>query len=205
MRSRFYDQIAAGISIVLLGVLAVVTYYLAEFAGRDANPRGPRKVTHEPDYFVERFALTKLDAQGQPSFSLTSERLVHYPDDDSTEYVRPRLVSLDPSKPQVTLSADRGASTSEGVETHLYDNVLLTRAATDDGPALTVHTEYILLLSEEDIARTDRFVRINNGQSVLTGVGMEFNNAARQLQVRSDVKGTWVPAAKDARPSPRQP
>lgn len=200
MRSRLYDQFAAGISLVLLGILAVVTYYLAEMAGRDPNVGRQRRVTHEPDYFVERFALTRLDANGQPSFSLTAKRLVHFPDDDSTEYLQPMLVSLDPNKPRVTLRADRGMSTSEGVETHLHDNVVLTRAATAGSPELTVKTEYILLLSDEDIARTDRFVRIENGESVLTGIGMEFNNAARQLDVRSNVKGVWFTPGTSASP-----
>lgn len=201
MSSRLYDQLAAGISLVLLGILAVVTYYLAEMAGRDPNAGKQRKVTHEPDYFVEHFALTRLDAQGQPSFSLTADRLVHFPDDDSTEYVQPRLVSLDPSKPQVTLRAERGTSTSEGVQTHLHDNVVLTRAPTEGSAALTVKTEYILLLSEDDIARTDRFVRIESGESVLTGIGMEFNNAARQLDVRADVKGVWITPVKSTSPA----
>ena len=192
MSGRIYDQLAAAISLILLGLLAGLTFYLADLASRDLVRSGPRKVTHEPDYFVERFALTRLDAQGQPAFKMSALRLVHFPDDDSTEYVKPTLVSLDSRKPQVTLNADRGRSTSEGIETHLYDNVVLTRAAVGDNPLLRATTEYVLLLSEDDIARTDRPVKITNGPSTLTGVGMEFNNSTRQFEVLSQVKGTWV-------------
>ena len=42
------------------------------------------------------------------------------------------------------------------------------------------------------VARTDRPVRIERNGSVLTGVGMEFNNAARSLTVDSRVRGTWT-------------
>ncbi len=196
---RLYDQMAAIISLVLLGILAMMTYYLAEFAGRDENSPRQRKLTHEPDYYVEHFALTRLDAQGRPSFTLTAERLIHFPDDDTTEYSQPRLVSLDPDKPKITLTADRGNSSSDGVETHLHDNVVLTRAATESNDPLRITTEYILLLSEDDIARTDRFVRIVNGPSVLTGIGMEFNNASRHLELRNQVRGTWVLPDKSAK------
>jgi lipopolysaccharide export system protein LptC len=200
---RLYDQMAALISLVLLGVLAMMTYYLAEFAGRDDNTQRQRKLTHEQDYFVEHFALTRLNSLGQPAFTLTAERLKHFPDDDSTEYSLPKLVSLDPSKPKITLVADRGHSTSEGVETHLHDNVVMTRAGNESTEALRISTEYILLLSDDDIARTDRFVTILNGSSVLTGVGMEFNNASRQLEIRSQVRGTWVLPQKNAKITPQ--
>ncbi len=196
---RLYDQMAALISLVLLGILAIMTYYLAEFAGRDDKVNRPRKLTHEQDYYVEHFALTRLDSQGQPSFTLTAAQLKHFPDDDSTEYSRPKLVSLDPSKPKVTLTADRGNSTSEGEETHLHDNVLLTREATATSEPLTISAEYMLLLSNDDIARTDRLVRIVNGSSVLTGTGMEFNNSTRQLELHNQVRGTWVLPDKSAK------
>jgi lipopolysaccharide export system protein LptC len=113
-------------------------------------------------------------------------------------------VSLDPSKPRITLTAERGHSTSEGIETHLHDKVVLTRAPSEDNPPLQIATEYMLLLSNEDIARTDRFVRITNGESILTGIGMEFNNTVRQLDVRSAVRGTWVLADKNT-PATRKP
>ena len=196
MSGRIYDQLAAAISLVLLGVLAGITFYLADIASRDLARTGPRAVTHEPDYFVERFALTRLDSQGRPAFKMSAQRLVHFPDDDSTDYISPVMVSLDVTKPQVTLNADRGHSSSDGVQTHLYDNVVMTRAADGDNPPLRVTTDYVLLLSKEDIARTDRPVRVTSGSSILTGVGMEFNNSSRQLQVLSEVKGTWVTPQK---------
>lgn len=182
---------AAGISIALLAVLAAGSLYLAELSQRLGQGPQTRKLTHEPDFFVENFALTRLDAQGAPVFRLSAERLVHYPDDDSTEYRKPQLVSLDPEKPTVTLHADRGRADKGGKLTELFDNVRLTRASAADRPALRVLTDYVMLLSDEDVARTDRPVRIEFGQSVLTGVGMDFYNADRRLEIRSAVQGTW--------------
>jgi lipopolysaccharide export system protein LptC len=195
MKQRVYDRMAAGVSLVLLATLAAGTWYLAEIASRHAAGNAAPKISHEPDYFVERFALTRLNARGDPVFKMSAERLDHFPDDDSTTFVHPLLVSLDPGNPLVTLRADRGMSTTQGLETHLYDNVLLTRAATGGAtanPELRIESDYMLLLSEEDVARSDRPVRITYGDSVLTGVGMEFNNGSRRLEVKSQVRGRWV-------------
>jgi hypothetical protein len=34
-------------------------------------------------------------------------------------------------------------------------------------------------------------VRVEHGKSVLTGVGMEFDNQSRRLQVLAKVQGEW--------------
>lgn len=195
IRKRSWDRLAAFVSIALLVAFAAGSFYLAELSERMNAGIGTRKLTHEPDFFVEHFSLIRLDAQGQPVFRLSADRMLHFPDDDSSEYERPRLVSLDPGKPLVTLRAERGRAEGDGERTHLYDDVLLTRAPTEGKPSLKVTTDYVLLLSKEDVARTDRPVRIEQGQSVLTGIGMDFYNEDRRLDVRSDVQGTWTQPA----------
>ena len=199
MSPRTYDRLAAMMSVLLLVVLAGFTWYLAHVASGGGGGGPSRAAVHEPDYFVERFALTRLNARGEPVYRMSADRMEHFPDDDSSEFVKPHLVSLDPANPLVTVRALRGRATSAGIETHLYDDVRLTRAPFDDNPPLTIETDYVLLLSEEDIARTDRPVKITSGASTLTGVGMEFNNGLRRLDVQSQVRGTWVAPARSGR------
>ncbi len=88
----------------LLAGLAGFSYYLAELSDRVERPAADPRLAHEPDYFVEGFAVTRLNATGEPVFRMSAERLVHFPDDDSSEFDAARLVSLDPTKPLVTLS-----------------------------------------------------------------------------------------------------
>jgi len=192
MNQRSYDRFAAALSIAILGLLAAVSYYLAETADRSRMPERTGAARHEPDYFAERVALTRLDRSGLPSFRLSADRMRHYPDDGSSEFDNPLLVSLEPGRPLVTLRATRGRSTSEGERTELFDDVVLTRAGSDTQPQLRVETQYALLLRDENVARSDRPVRIVYGDSSLTGVGMEFNNETRVLNVLSNVRGVWA-------------
>jgi lipopolysaccharide export system protein LptC len=193
VKQRVYDRFAAAFSVALLAILAGATYYLAEFGDQPGGETGVRPLRHEPDYFVDHFALTRLSPTGAPMYRMSGEKLQHYPDDDSSEFSKPLLVSLDPAKPLMTLRADRGRSTAAGEQTQLHDNVLLTRAAQGTTPALRIETDYVLLLSAEDVAKTDRPVRITYGTSSLTGVGMEFDNSSRVLNVLSNVRGVWTP------------
>jgi len=192
MNQRLYDRLSATLSVAILAVLAAVSYYLAEFAAQMRLPERAGAVGHEPDYFVDRLAMTRLNRRGEPVYRMSADRLLHYPDDDTHEFQDPVLVSLEPGKPLVTLRASRGRSTGGGERTDLYGDVVLTRAPDAGKPALRVETDHAVLLSSEDVARSDRPVRIQYGESSLTGVGMEFNNSTRVLNVLSDVRGVWT-------------
>ncbi|MCD6734262.1 MAG: LPS export ABC transporter periplasmic protein LptC [Burkholderiaceae bacterium] len=193
MTPRIYDRLAAGISVALLLILAAGTYFLAQFSLRDTGPAVARALTHDPDYFVEHLVFTRINTHGDPVFRVSATRMLHYPDDQSSDFERPVLVSLDPEKPRVTVRADRGSTSADGKETVLTGNVVLVRDATANEPAMTIRTENATVYSETEVARTDQPVRIERGDSVLTGVGMEFNNAARSLRVDSRVQLTWQP------------
>lgn len=196
MRQRLYDRFAAVLSVALLTGLAGFSYYLAELAEKGETRPGKSRLRHDPDYFVEGLALTRTNAAGTPTFRLSAQRLEHFPDDDTIEFKQPVLVSLDPDRPLVTLRAARGLASSGGQRTDLHDQVLLVRAGDRGRPDLRIETEQMTVFAQEDIARTDRPVRIQHGASSLTGTGMEFDNAARTLKVRSEVHGVWVAPRK---------
>jgi lipopolysaccharide export system protein LptC len=196
MNARFYDRVAAVVSLLLLLLLAAGTTWLAQQAASRQEQSGLRKITHEPDYFVEGLQFTRVNARGEAAYRMSAKRLEHYPDDDSVSFVLPVLVSMDTSKPQITVRADKGRSSSEGVETELFGNVVLTRQAQEQTPAMKISTEYALLLSNEDIVRSPRPVKIEYGLSSLDGVGMEFNNNLRTLRVDAQVRGTWQPSER---------
>lgn len=202
MSTRWIDRLAGWFSIVLLGVLAAGSYYLAELAQRADGPRAGARPSDKPDYFVEHFVVTRLNPAGVPVARLSAERLEHFPVDDSVRYRLPVLVSLDADKPRVELRAERGESDAGGRLTKLSGAVVLTRAADGDRAELRVETDYAEILSEPEIARTDRRVVVTQGASSLTGVGMEFDNAARVLTVASRVQGRWVSATP---PAPGRP
>ena len=60
----------------------------------------------------------------------------------------------------------------------------------------SLKTEYLLLLPDEDIARTDKPVEITMGQSIMTGTGMIANNATQEFQLLHNVRGTYQPRTR---------
>ena len=116
----------------------------------------------------------------------------HRPQDDAIELVQPVLVRIEPGHPTLEIRAQEAKTLEMGDLTHLRGQVVLTRAADREGPALKIETEQLDVLADRDLARAEGPVRIERGGSNLTGVGLEFNNAARHLQLYSEVRGQWV-------------
>ncbi len=193
MRRRNWDQLAAGVSILLLVALALGTGYLALQAQRDDARTRVRTPTGEPDYFLDDALFTRIDVHGDPVYRISAEHLLHFPEDGTSLYRAPVLVSVDPAHPRVTVHADQGRSNADGSQTILTGDVVLVRAPTESEPQMTIRTEKVTIYSDTQIAQSDLPVRIERGTSVLTGVGMEFDNAARSLKVDSQVTFTWQP------------
>jgi lipopolysaccharide export system protein LptC len=196
MNARLYDRLAAVVAIVILATLGAFSYYLAEFSDRGDLASGGKPVKHEADYFVEKFTLIKLNEQGKPAFRLSADSLFHYPDDDTSEFVKPNIVSLDTNKPAVTVSGDTGKAGPKGDTTELFGNVLMTRKAEPKGKEksdpLIVRTEYMAIDTNKETAATDKHVKITQGNSEMTGIGMDFDNIRRTFSLRSEVRGTLI-------------
>lgn len=193
MTRRGWDQIAAALSVLLLAALAAATWYLAILSMRQNDRAVARNVPGEPDYFLDDAVFTRINAKGEPVFRMSADHVLHFPEDGSSTYRNPYLVSVDPARPRLTVRAARGRANADGSETVLTGDVVMVREATDGEPRMTIQTERVTVFSETEIARTDQPVRIQRGESVLTGVGMEFDNAARSLRVDSRVSLTLQP------------
>lgn len=192
MNARAYDRLAAAVSLILLLSLAAGTYYLAELADRFIKPERSGLAPNLPDAFAEGVVLLRLNEQGTPVFRMSADRMEHFGDSDTTTYVNPRMVTLDPARPRITVTALRGTSNKGNEETRLEGKVQLDRPGTATDPPMRVRTEFAIVLTESEIAHTDRPVVITRGDSTLTGTGMEFNNRARTLRIDADARGLWA-------------
>ena len=171
--------------LVLMLALALLTFYL-ERAVREEEPHAPLR-RHDPDYMVSNFLTTTYNRDGVAEAVMSATRMVHYPDDDSTELLAPRMVQTKPAEPRITLSAERGALSRDGDEVFLYDNVVLVREADAARPQARMSTSFLHILRDRALVRTDREVLFEEEGRSLRGRGMEYHNDTRELFLRDDV------------------
>jgi lipopolysaccharide export system protein LptC len=175
----------------LMLALALLTFYLERTSREEETKPAARR--HDPDYIVTRFTTTTYDSDGRPLTVLSADKMVHFPDDDSTELLSPRVQQSKPAEPRVTLTADRGTLSADGEEIFLYDNVVLVREADGTRPEARLTTSFLHVLRGRSLVRTDRQVTMVEDNRSLTGRGMEYDSDSRQLQLFADVVGRFEP------------
>ena len=159
----------------LLLALTALTFWL-RYATELPEGRHDGKSRHDPDYIITDSTLRKLDQTGRLTYTLNAADIRHYPDDDSTDMLKPSIVYLHIKKPPVTMSADRGHMNKDGEQVDLYGNVRIDRAASGKDEAMTAYTPDLTVLPDDERAFTKSPVLITQGKSWLKGVGLQANN-----------------------------
>ncbi|OWW22338.1 LPS export ABC transporter periplasmic protein LptC [Noviherbaspirillum denitrificans] len=184
-RIRFFMTLAP------LVVLALASFWLYEVMRRATDTVLPSPQRSEPDFYVEKFSYVKLSKTGAAKYHVAGDRLTHNPQDDSYDIVKPVMRNISNPEAPTTIRAERGSVNSDNSKVHLYDNVQMDRPATPTSQSVHIRTEYMLVLPDDDVMKTDRPVEITTDRARLTGTGMLANNATRELNLTSNVHGTY--------------
>lgn len=184
------------ITIAPLIVLALGSFWLFEVMRRtsgdvpaDANRSGP-------DFYVEKFSYIRMSKSGTTQYHFAGAKLTHNPKDDSYDITLPVIRNFSNAQGPMTMRAERARVNSDNSQVHLYDNVRMDRPATPTTEPVQVKSEYLLVLPDDDVVKTDKPVKITVGPSTLSGTGMLANNATRELNLTSNVHGTYQAPAR---------
>ena len=183
------ERLATLFPVLLLLLLAALTYWLDRAVQSPATPR-PTLLRHDPDYTVDKLLATRMDVNGRVRDTLYAQHMVHFPDDDSTELERPRFTSFGQSAP-LAITSQRALVSSNGGEIHFRGAVRASRAPSAKSSELVITTEYLHVLPDDNIAKTDQPVVIQDAAMTLNAVGMELNNETRVLKLNAAVRGVY--------------
>ena len=176
--------------LILLALLATLSFWLDRKVQPQARlPDGSTR--HDPDFFIESFSAVKMNPDGTRRYALAAKRLVHYPDDNSTQLELPRLVYFDYERAPVTIRSDTAEVMQDGDDVFFRDDVQIIRSAYATNAELGVFTSFLHVIPDKDLAMTDKPVRIVEGSSTASSVGLEFNNVTREIKLLSDVKASY--------------
>lgn len=184
--------------LLLMLSLAALTFWL-ERTVREEEGAHPSLRRHDPDYIIDNLKHTRFNAQGAVETTLAAVKMLHYPDDDTTDLIAPHLVQTKTNRPRMTVTAERGALSQDGEEVFLYDNVLLVRDASTERSETRMRTSFLHLARGGTVAITDRDVEITEDARVLSGRGMEYYTESEELFLRERVRGRYE-AKKRAEP-----
>ena len=194
----FLDRATAWSPVLLLGGLAALTYWL-DAQVQAPPPRRDGSTRHDPDIVAEGVRVLKLDPEGRPLQMLAARRAEHFMDDQTTDFIDVSLSETRVGKPPVTVTAGVATLTGDRENVYFKDHVRAVREATPatateaaSGP-LTITSEYLHVLPNQEIVRTDKPVTITDPRGIINATGMEADSRAKTIKFKSGVSGHMEP------------
>jgi lipopolysaccharide export system protein LptC len=180
------NRAASLFPLVMLLLLAALTFWLNRVIQGD-SPRGPQR--HDPDYWVERFEVRRFDIDGKLQHTVVADKLLHYPDNDTTIVTTPHLTYH--QQPPTEIFARTAYIGRDGKEVDLVDDVRVIRhGALGDSPRTLLETRTLKVFPDDERGTTNDPVVITQGKSIMRGTGLDIDNRSGITVLRGRVTGT---------------
>ena len=193
-----WERMSLYLPILLMGVLALGTYWLVRSTPQlmQAAPAAPAR--HEPDYFLKNFAARTFDDAGRLKNEVFGADARHFPDTDTLEVDDVRIRSFDESGRLTTATAKRALANGDASVVELFGNARIIREQVQvktgkDLPRLEFRGEYLHADMKNERIKSDKRVELSRGRDTFSADSMNFDNGARVMQLDGRVKGTLVP------------
>jgi lipopolysaccharide export system protein LptC len=191
---RAWDRLTIYLPVILMGLLALGTYWLARNTPTFSTPGIERAPTHEPDYFLRNFSVKSFDAAGRLKTEIHGAEARHYPDTDTTEIDNPRIRSYNQKGALTVATAKRALSNGDATEVQLMGDAVVTRTTFDaKGKAeapMEIRGEFLHAFMDTERVKSHRPVRLSRGGDVFEGDSLDYDNLDRVLQLTGRVRGT---------------
>ncbi len=143
----------------------------------------------QSDYYLEQFKTRKFDTRGNIEYEVTGQTLAHYPDDDRSEITKPAVV-LHREAVRWEVASTMGLLTKDPAIFTLQGDVVVKRES-PKGEPLTIRTEELSILTDDNEVRTDKPIEIVAKTWELRSIGLQSSLNEGKLTLLSTVTGRY--------------
>lgn len=189
---RLREALSAYLPLLLMGLLALASWWLVKNAPRPAAVPESTAVRTEPDYTMTQFALERFGADGRLRLRIEGERLRHFPDTDRIEIDRAQIRAYAPDGRVTLATAQRALGNGDGSEIQLLGGAEVT-AEDAGGVPLVMRGEFLHAFLVTERVQTHLPVLVRHGATELKAAGLSYDHATRRLELKGPLKAVIEP------------
>ena len=192
---RVWDFTSIYLPVILMGLLALGTWWLVRNAPKpQAEPEAVVQ-GHEVDYYMRDFSVRRFDATGAMTSEIQGDKMRHFTDTETLEIDKATLRAVRKDGSTTVATADRALSNADGSEVQLFGNARVVRAAIKpNAPQLEFRGDFLHAFVNEERVSSNKPVEIIRGKDRFTADSMTFNNLTQVAELKGRVRGVLVPA-----------
>ena len=193
-----WDRVSIYLPVLLMGALALGTYWLVRNSPVFAAPEPAKEVRHESDYFMRQFTIKTFDEAGLLKSEINGTEARHYPDTDTLEIDNARIRSVNAEGRLIVSTGNRALTNSDGSEVQLIGNAHVVREASKDAsgndlPRMEFQGEFLDAFVNDERVKSHKPVVLTRGGDQFTGDTFAYDNLTGVAELKGRVKGLLVP------------
>jgi lipopolysaccharide export system protein LptC len=203
--TRFGRTVMSYLPLVVMALLALVTWWLVENSPLSEGPGVVPPPRHEPDYTMRHFTVLRYARDGSLRTEIEGDVALHFPDTDTLEIENPRIRAVAPDGSVTRASARRALANGDGTEVQLLGGARVTQEATPTESAIDFWGEFLHVFVNTERVRSHLPVRVKQGATEVQAAGMDYDNLARVIDLKGRMRGIFVPPAREGRNDRKAP
>lgn len=192
---RLGQWLSSYLPLVLMGLLALATWWLVQNTPRlqDAGEKAPPR--HEPDYLMQGFTMQRYAADGRLRVQVRGTQMRHYPDTDTLEIDGVTIRALGQDGRVTLASAQRAVANGDATEVQLLGQAHVVHGAegtAPEGEAIEFDSEFLHAFLATERLRSHLPVRLRRGTSELRVASLEFDNLTKTAQLGGPLRARFT-------------
>lgn len=196
---RFWEAVSIYLPVVLMGVLALLTYWMVQRTPVFVEPnQAPKSQVHEVDFFMRGALIRSYGQDGRLLNQLRGQEIRHYGDDKTLEVDRPQFWAKDELGRVVTATAQHGWIRDDGSLLKLQGNAVVIREPwkSPEGkwvPRQEMRGELLVVDSQQEFLESPQPAEIFSGQDRFSGDTLAYDRKTGVAELKGRVRATLVP------------
>ncbi len=137
---------------VVIALVGITAWMQSDLLGEPASGEQIITENHDPDYYIENFTAVGMDTDGNRQYMLEAERMVHFPDDDTSLLDKPHIIQYEPDRAPTHIYSETGWISANGDEVKLTGNVRVIRGRDSTGSGGVTTTDTLNIVLKEPVS-----------------------------------------------------
>ena len=193
---RLLEAASAYLPLLLMGLLALGTWWLVKNTPVPEAERAAAPPRHEADYTMTNFLVQRFASDGVLRAQVEGDRMRHFPDTDTLEIDNPRVRAWAPDGRVTLATAARALSNGDGSEMQLLGGAHVVREATAKDEAVDFRGEFLHFFLNTERVRSHLPVTVQRGGTTVRAEAMEYDNLARVIEFKGRTRAVFAPPSR---------
>lgn len=179
--------------IVILITVILISFLLKNTIKKHTSNMLFKKQNSKADFYIEKFKYTKISTINNIHYDLIGTLMSHYPFMNLVKIKNPIITSMLKKKELAIFCSNYAIIENNYTKIHMLGNVRIRTTRSSTKNTLFIKTEYLLLLPDQAIAKTNQSVQIIINTFRMHTIGMIIENSMRTFEFLNHVQGTHQP------------